>query len=56
MRLPGSLFSPREGLRPLHDGVGGRWRINVWIALASMKHRKAWIDLADAAAINPKAK
>ena len=27
--LPGSLFSPQWGLSPLHNGVGGRWRINV---------------------------
>jgi hypothetical protein len=47
--LPGSLFSTQAGLSPLHDGVRGRWRIDVRIALASMKPRKAWIDLADAA-------
>ncbi len=36
-RLPGSLFSPQWGLCPPHDGVGGRWRINVENALASFE-------------------
>jgi hypothetical protein len=39
MCLSDPLFTPRYGFGPPHDGVKGRWQINVEDAVASLKHR-----------------